>query len=757
LSAIISKGHQLFLSANYRKARAVYEQGLTVTSELAPADRADLILSVANCALATHDYSEALNLYSEVESIAKPAGLSNVLVRAAVNRTTVFRRMRNSRAALDSMREIEPLLTTSQEPLAFAQAATVIRDLEPERANRLYATAVELASQQGDLLKEASIWNQLGYARLLHRDLNAAERALTQAYRLKRSGGNKQLQTTLFYLARLRRLQGDYSSALNLLDSAAEQRDGQFPAASFHTEKALILRDSGDLEGALDAHAEALRSAHEWRMHAVPAESFRVSTESDLEQIYRGYIETAMRQYERTGKVHLAIQAFALAEENRAHLIEASMKSEKRFPPEYWELLTKYQRLLGRSMGGSDPQTDRLLSQYRRQLNEIEARAGSSTNSYRIYERTDSDSLLTRLRRNLRESEALVSFYIGNEVSYRWAVTDKGFEVQKLTAGKEVARKVQQFRETIREKDGERSVRVGSSLYAALFGNLGIGPRSRADWILSLDGPLFEVPFAALVSRTAPLEYLIERHSLRLTTSASVAPRTSEDVELASAFVGIGDPVYNRADPRWKGERDEAASRSELPRLPGTAREIRKCAVAWQADSEAVLLTGVAVNRRNLAAALAKRPAVLHWATHVVSDSTEPDHVLLALGLQSEDGESYIGPAEISAWRHHVGLVTLSGCGSGLGSVLPGLGLFGLTRAWLVSGADTVLATYWPVGDDDGELLSTMYAQLRDKRMTSETLEVAKALQQGQINALRAGGPHHDAARWAAYFVVGKE
>jgi CHAT domain-containing protein len=170
-----------------------------------------------------------------------------------------------------------------------------------------------------------------------------------------------------------------------------------------------------------------------------------------------------------------------------------------------------------------------------------------------------------------------------------------------------------------------------------------------------------------------------------------------------------------------------------------------------------VLLTGSSVNRQNLEQALAKRPAVVHWATHVIRDPKEPDHVLLALGLQAGDGEIFVGPAEISAWRQRIGLVTLSGCGSGLGSVLPGLGLFGLTRAWLVSGADTVVATYWPVGDDDGQLLSVMYTELRRKSKTSEAAEVAKALQHAQIRTLRDTGTHQDAVRWAAYFVVGKE
>src|SRR5664280_3363037 len=95
-------------------------------------------------------------------------------------------------------------------------------------------------------------------------------------------------------------------------------------------------------------------------------------------------------------------------------------------------------------------------------------------------------------------------------------------------------------------------------------------------------------------------------------------------------FVGIGDPVYNRADPRLVRSKpsagsspakapgaDPAAGIMELPRLLGSGREVDNCAKIWQANGvRPVVLKGTAANKRELAQALRTRPSVVHVAAH---------------------------------------------------------------------------------------------------------------------------------------------
>jgi CHAT domain-containing protein len=143
------------------------------------------------------------------------------------------------------------------------------------------------------------------------------------------------------------------------------------------------------------------------------------------------------------------------------------------------------------------------------------------------------------------------------------------------------------------------------------------------------DDELFTLPFAALRSGQ---EFLVERHATQVVSGASLvaASRARPWEELLSgAFVGVGDPIYNRADARVAGNpghpgagpfRLHAAGGLQLPRLVASAHEIELCAAAWR-DTHPTLLVGAAAAKEPIEKALRARPAVLHLATHVLESA----------------------------------------------------------------------------------------------------------------------------------------
>ena len=58
--------------------------------------------------------------------------------------------------------------------------------------------------------------------------------------------------------------------------------------------------------------------------------------------------------------------------------------------------------------------------------------------------------------------------------------------------------------------------RLGADLYQRLFGSLDPADAAKTSWLLSLDGALFDLPFAALVSgyENGQPVYAAERHSI---------------------------------------------------------------------------------------------------------------------------------------------------------------------------------------------------------------------------------------------------
>jgi CHAT domain-containing protein len=304
-----------------------------------------------------------------------------------------------------------------------------------------------------------------------------------------------------------------------------------------------------------------------------------------------------------------------------------------------------------------------------------------------------------------------------------------------------------------------------------LFGQLAPRFQRKTRWLVALDrgstladsqarfaagGLPFASPLSALpdLSRK-PAAYLAEHHIIEMIPGAGywLDSRTQPRAAPAPVFVGIGDAVYNTADPRLPalpaGAKPPSKPPLMLSRLVGSGAEIDACARNWH--GEQVLLKGVAASRAGLAEQLRRNPAVIHLATHVLESPER--YGLIALSLTAQRESELLPPYEIAGWRTNAGLVVMSGCHSASGTELPGTGLLGLTRAWLIAGARSVIASNWPVADDSGALFGALYRNLSADSRTPP----ATALRAAQLEMIRSGGWRAKPSYWGAYFVMGSQ
>jgi len=273
-------------------------------------------------------------------------------------------------------------------------------------------------------------------------------------------------------------------------------------------------------------------------------------------------------------------------------------------------------------------------------------------------------------------------------------------------------------------------------------------------------------------------------------------------------FMGLGDPIYNTADTRWTGAGRQstfsgwfayagiAGSQgttggqpgAQLSRLVGSAAEVESSARSWTAVSRtappsiwpsrfssmsssasslssaslsrgtsASLLEGVNARRDDFLAMAARRPAIIHLATHILTSvasngtsvvTSNRGEGLIAFGLGSTGEVEVLSAADIALLEVPGAVVTMSGCASGAGDIRAGAGLLGLTRAWQMAGARAVISTAWPVEDTTGELFGAFYHHLRE-------LPPSEALRQSQIEMLRSGTWRSAPGYWASYQVAG--
>jgi CHAT domain-containing protein len=619
----------------------------------------------------------------------------------------------------------------------------------------------------------AEAWDHLGEEYLTRGQLAPAEAFLTEAFRLRKVHKLSQLTSSYFNLGRLRLAQRDLRSARVLLDEGigrqADSNSWTNPWSLYHT-RGQVRMAAGDARAALADFRKALDLAREWRLEVLPADFTRVSSEGELQGIYSSFIESANRLYLASGgPSELARESFRAAEENRAASLHALLRQSDNWraslPGDYWETLAQFHSDEISLLGKDDAKLRESAQQLRSRLLLAEAQAGSNAE-------LSGDRLLDQAQKQLPADAALLSFHLGEQQSFLWAISRQRFRLYALPGKVHLAAVIAQFEQAVRTGQ-DSATQLGRQLYRELFEQLAPCFREQPRWILALDEQLFRIPFGALiVDSTGPRPvYLAEQHSLRITTGAvmlAAGHRQEWKEALSGRFVGVGDAVYNTADPRWHGTTQDsgpslpgvafaASAQSQshgpaLTRLAGSAREIEFCARAWDPEAP-LLLEGPEASPKRLREALATQPSIVHIAAHFLQGDATPRHSLIALSLSEPGTPQMLSPLEITRYRFHAGVVVLSGCNSGRGDVLPASGLMGLTRAWLAGGARAVVASHWPTPDDNGPLFVAFYRHLHQ----TPDAGPAKALQGAQRDILRAGGWRSNPRYWATYFVVGDQ
>ena len=373
---------------------------------------------------------------------------------------------------------------------------------------------------------------------------------------------------------------------------------------------------------------------------------------------------------------------------------------------------------------------------------------------------------LLQTRQALAADEALLSFQIApDENLFRdfgggsWLLvsTRGGTRAVRLPRDRVALRPaVALFNGLFERRDGAE-VRPAVGLYRDLLaaGLAGLPPTVRR-LVIVPDDVLHLLPFAAL-RRAADEPPLAARFEISVVPSATLWLHWRAHRPPAAA-----EPLLALADPQRPGDSGDSGD-SEGSGQPATERAVifadglRLGALPFarqegqsavrHLDAGSMLRVGNEASEGFIKHADLRRFAILHFATHAVLDDQHPERsgVLLTAQPASEDGLLQI--REIVTLPLDGRIVVLSSCRSATGQMLRGEGVMGMARAFFQAGAHTVVASLWPVRDDDGAaLFDRFYVHLGQGR------SVAAALRAAQRDRIEAGAP---AYAWAGLMVLG--
>jgi CHAT domain-containing protein len=304
-----------------------------------------------------------------------------------------------------------------------------------------------------------------------------------------------------------------------------------------------------------------------------------------------------------------------------------------------------------------------------------------------------------------------------------WLVTDKLFIVRSVSVTRaDIEIKVQKVLEKLRAREDADTLltELGQYLIEPVANVLD----PNRSLIIIPDRALHGLPFDALKQPGKP-EYMVERFSIVVSPSLTHFLAASDSRPTRHTIIGFGSQLLSSSE----------------------VRELKSLGEAYAAP---VTFAGPQVDKGTFLAGLRNAP-VFHYAGHSVTDAADPLRSAILLD-GNRSGSNNVTAIDISQQRMaDNAVVILSSCDSSVGNSRDGIGVRGLTSAFLIAGAGSVVGSLWPV-----EASSTADLMIRFHRgFAREQMPVAMALRQAQLAFLKAFPERAHPYYWSGFVVTG--
>lgn len=324
---------------------------------------------------------------------------------------------------------------------------------------------------------------------------------------------------------------------------------------------------------------------------------------------------------------------------------------------------------------------------------------------------------------------ALVAFSVTAEATWVWVrwSSEPGRWIEIPLAEEALRVRVETFRRAL----GERSLAAGeraAALGRELLGPLPEAVRKAKAWVVVPDGPLWDLPVAALVVDGAPV---VANHVVTVAPSL----HAYQILQQRPAMGGRGVLVVT-----GEGEAEQARFESSAAAISDLYADSRVTTARPQPSSPEVVLQ-----------ALGAAPRVVHLMAHATIDPVSPAFSAIQL---SPDGTYPEGRLEARTLAHldlrSVDLVVLAVCESGRGRIGRGEGTLGFAWSLLSAGVRTVVVSQWRVEAQSTAALMQAF----HRRVTMGETDVAAALREAMLEVGAQRSAQHP-FYWAGFAAVG--
>ena len=727
------------------KALESFDRALAVAHEAGLAkEEADWRKGKGTTLVGLGRFDAALREYSAAEQVYEHAGLKRELVEALVDTGRVYELLGDEISAESRFERALPLAKEIGNGSGETASLIAMGDLERRRKNydaaeTYFQQALQRAQSAGDESTRIAAMIQRAMNNIDRKHYESALDNASEASQLAEHHGNPPaLALSHYVLGEVRRSQNQFHAALEQYSSAQEiQKELRDPELAWRIQygrgQALAALDRAD--DAIAAYKAAINIIEDTRS-AIAEERYRAGYIEDRYQVYVALVELLL-------KLHKPADAFLYSEKLRARAYfdqlgqNDSQLSEAGSQQRIRELGEQI-RTLRKAF-----EKEYAVPQNERREQALQAYSSELTQAEREYEAVLDDSRssmvasgsgdaatipsVSEIQHRLPGDAALLEYVVGKDSLSILLVTSKSVVGLPVAVRLEsLSSRTELLRDLIAERRAEWT-QPASGLYTLVF-----DPLENAGYLAGVrqllivpDSVLNYLPFAALPVRKQ--RFLGDEFTITYLPAAAALVRESK-----------------------VNGRKLLAMAPSAAHLPNAPAEVRGIGQIFGPGSRVIVGKEAT---KTLFKQIAGNYDYLHLATHGSLNRNAPS--LSALELESDgENDGRLEVYEIAEMKLHARLITLSACETGLGTgyftETPGGDEFvGLTRAFLSSGGQNVLATLWAVNDQSSRNLMIRF--YRHLLASSGAEALATAQRELRRSDVRYRHPYY----WAGFVMSG--
>lgn len=515
--------------------------------------------------------------------------------------------------------------------------------------------------------------------------------------------------------------------------------------------------------------------------------------------LYEDGIDLSIRLYEITKDKKYYAEAFAFSEKSKAGVLRSAIADTKakriagipdsliayegQIRNELYELDKALFREQSRKELADVEKVLKLRNQVFEQKGKYDKLIDFLENAYPEYymlkyesHKVDIQEVISKVLKNKKEKSTLIEYFVGNENIYIFTASETNYNITKLPKTPDFEGNLRGFRASIIYKLPEKMYDYSILLYDQLIKPIETQIVDKNILIIP-DATLGNIPFEALISSTGKekvvedikkeayykIPYLIKKFKINYAYSCILLLENKQDGKTAEHdYLGFAPfPEHNMSVMDTTTQlhldmpRDIISQGRYVSALPATKTEIINIAQLFtKKNKKAITYISRDAQKDIVTSDELQQYKYLHFATHGFVSIEDPTFsgLLLSPNLTTkQDGILYAN--DIFSLQLNADLVVLSACETGLGKVIKGEGIIGLSRSFFYAGAKNILVSLWKVADQS---TSDLMVDFYKKMLKDKYLNKAKALRNAKLEMIKEKTyalPYY----WASFVLIGNK